>query len=422
MIFCRGVDKIVMKRTVHILHVAASLSANSAAGRLCLALRSAGCRVTPLAAFPPLLEGGQFFSNNIWQSSLRSRFGQIPLRLFPQRQKDMPWSTPFVGNNIDKWVEALQPDVVHMHWSAASTVNLKCLSRITAPIVWTFHDVWPITAGCHCNMECTQWRFGCENCPQLGCSVTGLNLAKYLWGYKRRAFANAKIDAICPSRWLTEMTLQSPLWEGKNIHHLGNALDTNVFSPANKIEMRRVWKLPVDKPIILFGATVTSIFYKGFDLLLQALEHLRSQGVEAHLAVFGENPANNNLQFPATCVGYVHDAAKLASLYACADVFVVPSRQDNLPTTALEACSCGVPCVAFSVGGIPEIVLHNKSGYIAQNFDVKDLAHGIRHIIENPAIGAEWGKNARMHMLNNYESTIIARQLIDIYENILLNF
>lgn len=409
----------MMKPAVHTLHVAASLSSNSAAGRLCLALRSVGCRVTALAAFPPLLSGGTFFSKNIWQSSLRSRLGQIPLYLYQRRQKGMPWSTPFLGNNLDKWVEAVQPDIVHMHWSAASTINLKSLRKITVPIVWTFHDVWPLTAGCHCNEECTQWRFGCTKCPQLGGSVLGLNLGKYLWNYKRCAFADAEINVICPSQWLTQMTSQSPLWEGKTIHHLGNALDTDIFSPADKMKMRRIWNLPADKPIILFGATITSISYKGFDLLLQALEYLRVRGINAHLAVFGENTVENNLHFPTTYVGYVHDASKLASLYACADVFVVPSRQDNLPTTVLEACSCGVPCVAFSVGGIPEIILHNKSGYIAQNFDVKDLAYGIYHIIANPAVAAEWGKNAREHILNTYESTMIARQHMDLYQELL---
>lgn len=405
---------------MHILQVAASLNPNSAAGRLCTALRHEGCQISTLGAFPPGFSDGHYFSKATL-AKWRSRFGQAALHLYPHRQRNMPWTTPLWGNNLTHWVEKLKPDIVHMHWAAASTIDFASLRRISAPLVWTFHDVWPITAGCHCNMGCGQWRIGCENCPQLGCSVTGLNLAKYLWGYKRRAFSSAKIDVICPSQWLAEMTLQSPLWGGKNIHHLGNALDTNVFFPMDKIEMRRIWKLPTDKPIILFGATVTSIFYKGFDLLLQALEHLRRQGVDAHLAVFGENAEGNNLQFPATYIGYVHNATELASLYACADVFVVPSRQDNLPTTVLEACSCGVPCVAFTVGGIPEIVQHNKSGYIAKNFDVKDLAYGIHHIIENPSVAAAWGRNARMHILNNYDSTIIARQHIDLYQKMLEN-
>lgn len=410
-----------MKEEIHILHIAASISTNSAAGRLCLALRSIGCRITTLAAFPPPLEDGLFFSKKIWQSTLRSRLGKVPLYLYPRRKKDMPWSTPFWGNDLEKWVKIVQPDLIHLHWTAASTINVRNLYKLQIPIVWTFHDVWPITAGCHCNEECTQWRTGCAACPQLGNSILGFNISKLIWDYKRRSFNKAKIDVICPSKWIAKMASESPLWINKDIHILGNALDTNTFSPANKIEMRYLWGLPIDTPIILFGATMTSLPYKGFDLLLQALNHLKYQNIKAHIVIFGENTEKKDLPFPATYVGYIHDSSKLSSLYSSADVLVVPSRQDNLPTTIIEGCSCGLPCVAFSVGGIPEIIIHNTSGYIAQKFDTNDLAYGISYIIKNKEIASKWGENARNHILNNYDSKIIAHRHLNLYINIINN-
>ena len=155
-------------------------------------------------------------------------------------------------------------------------------------------------------MECEKWRDGCKHCPQLGAGLFSIDLSSHLFDFKRAAVQQSRVEAICPSRWLTDMAADSPLWRGKPVHHLGNAIDMNLFAPANKVEMRRLWGIPEDKPVILFGATVSTIHYKGFHLLLQALECLKKQGTDAHLVVFGENPAGNDLNFPSTSVGFVH--------------------------------------------------------------------------------------------------------------------
>ena len=153
--------------------------------------------------------------------------------------------------------------------------------------------------------------------------------------------------------------------------------------------------------------------------LLQALECLKKQGTDARLVVFGENPAGNDLNFPSTSVGFVHDPARLATLYAAADVFVIPSMQDNLPTTVLESSACGTPCVAFDIGGIPDMIIHNENGYLARKFDVVDLAHGIKLILQSPELAQRWGSNAREHIFSNYESSMIARQHIELYQRVI---
>lgn len=404
---------------LHVLHVAASLGANSAAGRLCASLQRSGARVTMLAVVPPEQPDSLFFSSSGLLRNLRRRLGQIPLYLFPRRDKALPWSSFLFGHSLERWVRLINPDVAHLHWVGASTIALHSLKKLAVPVLWTFHDVWPLTAGCHCNMECEKWRDGCKHCPQLGAGLFSIDLSSHLFDFKRAAVQQSRVEAICPSRWLTDMAADSPLWRGKPVHHLGNAIDMNLFAPANKVEMRRLWGIPEDKPVILFGATVSTIHYKGFHLLLQALECLKKQGTDAHLVVFGENPAGNDLNFPSTSVGFVHDPARLATLYAAADVFVIPSMQDNLPTTVLESSACGTPCVAFDIGGIPDMVIHNKNGYLAKAFDVADLAYGIKLILQNPELAQRWGRNAREHIFSNYESSMIARQHIELYQRII---
>lgn len=404
---------------LHILHVAASLGPESAAGRLCISLQQADVQVTALAVDFPVLADAFFFSSFHIMRKLRRRLGQIPLYLFSKRDKVLPWSSLLCGHSLETWVRRFRPDIVHMHWIGASTIDLSSLRRLSVPIVWTFHDVWPLTAGCHCNMGCEEWRIGCKHCPQLGAGLLPIDLSSWFFQRKQSAIQQSHITGIAPSRWLAEMTAQSPLWYGKKICHLGNALDTKIFAPEDTQKSRRVWGLPDDKPIILFGATVTTIRYKGFSLLVEALNYLKRQGVDAHLAVFGENPSDMDLQFPATNVGYVHDPVELAALYSAADVFVAPSMQDNLPTTVLEASACGVPSVAFAIGGIPDIILQNESGYLAQPFDIKELAYGIRLVLDNPKIRRTWGNRARTHILDNYESRMVAKQHIALYQQVL---
>lgn len=405
---------------MRILHVAASLGFNSAAGRLCIALQREGADVLALGEETQGFVDGACFPKSPQLERWRVRVGQLLLHLHPTRDKTMPWSSPLLGHSLVPWIGQLKPDIVHLHWIACSTVNLRSLAQLAVPVVWTFHDVWALTAGCHCQMACEKWRLGCRACPQLGDGFAGADVSSLLWRYKRHAYKQAaELHAILPSRWLASMAMQSPLWQGHRVHHLGNALDTTLFSPQDKGLCRKLWGLPEDKPVLLFGATSTNIPYKGFALLQQALERLKAQGKDLHLVVFGEHSGDGGFPYPATFVGFVNEPCRLASLYSTADVFVAPSKQDNLPTTCLEASACETSCVAFDVGGISDIVLHNESGYLASPFDIEDLAHGINLVLESPSRADAWGRRARQHIIENFESSLIACQHMELYSEIL---
>jgi len=97
---------------------------------------------------------------------------------------------------------------------------------------------------------------------------------------------------------------------------------------------------------------------------------------------------------------------------------VVPSRQDNLPNTALEAQACGIPVVSFNIGGLTDIIAHKKTGYIAKAFDAKDLAKGIFWVLDNYK-NVEFGVNAREQILQKFSEKNISESYEDIYKNIL---
>jgi glycosyltransferase involved in cell wall biosynthesis len=183
--------------------------------------------------------------------------------------------------------------------------------------------------------------------------------------------------------------------------------------------------LPADVPLLLFGSNYANqAHHKGFDLLLQALEHLnndpRANGME--LVVFGQGAPRipPGLGFHIHFTGHMYDDLSLRALYSAADAMVIPSRQDNLPNTGVEAQVCGIPVIAFHVGGLPDIVKHRHTGYLAKTFDTEDLALGILWAIENRNVPRikDLIRNAAV---DKFSSSTVADKYLSLYKIILAN-
>ena len=199
------------------------------------------------------------------------------------------------------------------------------------------------------------------------------------------------------------------------------AIDTDYWKPLNKNMSRKKFNLPNNVNLILFGAPGGGKDpRKGYDLLLKALEYLKIENIE--LVLFGQSKPKENqkLKFPIHYMGEIFDDKNLQELYSAADVMVVPSRQDNLPNTALEAQACGTPVVAFNTGGLPDIISHQKTGYIAKAFDTNDMAKGILWVLDNYK-NINFEVNAREQILQKFSEKKISNSYEDIYKNILKN-
>ncbi|MFC1841325.1 glycosyltransferase [Thermodesulfobacteriota bacterium] len=358
-------------------------------------------------------------------SKLKTYFFKLFIwRSYPNRNSNLPWTFNIFASNPIKKKMADQMDIIHLDWIANGAINLKALKKIGKPVVWTLHDVWPITGGCHCNLACDKWLTGCGACPQLG-SHDEDDISAYFWKLKKKTFGSVPdLSIITPSKWLGNMAKKSQFFNNRKVYVIPNCIDTNLFKPMSKAYSRDALNIPVESKVILFGA-VNSVntWYKGFDLLIEALNHLKNEiGMSFHLVIFGASASDIdkiNLPFPSTCLGTLRDEITLSVAYNCADVFVGPSRQDNFPNTFLEANACGVPCVGFSVGGIPEIVDHQKNGYIAKPFDIKDLANGITWVVEDTERYKSLSQYAREKAIKNYSMDIIAQKHIDLYKQLL---
>jgi len=349
-----------------------------------------------------------------------SLLDHLPLRLHPARQRT-PWGVGWFPHGLAGQVRRLQPDVVHLHWVSAGFMPIRALAKFRHPIVWTLHDMWPFTGGCHYAGDCTRYQESCGACPMLG-SSTERDVSRWMWRKKRKHWAGLDLTIVTPSRWLADCARASSILRDTRVEVIPNGLRLDRYRPVEQRLARELLGLPTDRKLVLYGAVrATSDARKGFTHLQAALQHLaadrQADGVEA--IVFGAStPANPpDLGLRTRYVGHLHDDVSLALLYAAADVFVAPSLQDNLPNTIVEALACGVPCVAFDVGGMPDLIDHRRTGYLARPFDSADLAAGIAWVTQHGG-WEELSRQAREKAEKAYGLERMARRYSELYQEL----
>lgn len=108
----------------------------------------------------------------------------------------------------------------------------------------------------------------------------------------------------------------------------------------------------------------------------------------------------------------------MVAAYSCADLFVIPSLEDNLPNTIMESMACGTPCIGFATGGIPEMIDHCVNGYVAKYKDANDLANGIQWVLEHEdrqALSDACVKKVQ----ENYTEEVVAKKYLELYKSII---
>ena len=332
------------------------------------------------------------------------------------------FSPAFLPDRLSTHVSAFAPDVVHLHW-VARMMRLETLRHFKVPIVWTLHDSWPFTGGCFLPLDCTRYQKSCGRCPVLGSSRED-DLSRRVWRRKQKAWQGLNVTLVAPSRWMGACAKASSLFHGTRIEVIPNGLDVQLYKPFDRRTGRELFSLPQDKRLILFGAkSATEDRNKGFHLLAQSLRELAGSKWrnEIELLIFGSSEPDPapDLGFKTHYVGWQYDDASLALLYAAADVFVFPSMQETLGYTAMEAMACGTPCVAFSQGGVPDLIDHELNGYLARPFDPVDLARGIVWVLENEERRRETAARARQKVIREFSLEKVAAQHMALYREML---
>ena len=329
------------------------------------------------------------------------------------------------GTDITSMDEFKQADVIHLHWVNQGYLSLHDLERILAsgkPVVMTMHDQWYFTGICHYSSDCDKFRTQCEKCPMLKGGGIGTDLARRVFDRKRKMYEGANLTFVGCSRWMANLARQGVLTQGHTVTNIPNAIDTTVFTPMDKSASRKKYNLPLDKKLLLFGAQRITDKRKGFRYLAEACEHISMHhptlpGNLGVVVLGGDaESVKEALPLPVYTVNYLSDEHEIAELYNAVDIFVTPSLQDNLPNTIVEAMSCGVPCVGFNVGGIPEMISHKQDGYVADYCDSLDFAQGIAWCLDGTRHAA-LAAAARASALATYAESVAAQRYEAIYQS-----
>ncbi len=398
-----------------------------AAFRLDAALKRAGVHSAMLSAAGYLDETGQRHPIGAIDGLLArasARLDQLPLAGYPDREKVL-FSAAGALDRLVGRLSRHRADVYHLHWINNGFMKIETFPKLNKPVVWTFHDMWPLTGGCHYSNGCQKFMSSCGACPQLH-STQSDDLSRRIFERKKVAWAGKPFQIVAPSQWLAAVASSSRLVGSSVVNILPNAIDTDAFAPIDKTAARAAFDLPQDRIVLLFGAlTSDGDKRKGFHFLAPLLERLSERFGQNQicLAVLGMNAPREpqEARFPVRYLGTLSDDEAIARAYSCADVLVVPSIEDNLPNSVMEAASCGVPSVGFRVGGLPDMIAHKSSGYLAKPFDVDDLAAGILYLVEDPQVAARAGGVARQHAIENYSFATVARRHMDLYAKLMAN-
>ncbi len=331
------------------------------------------------------------------------------------------------GTDITSLPEFKEADVIHLHWINQGFLSLKDIRRIIdsgKPIVWTMHDQWPSTAICHYSGECTKYQTVCHHCPMLVGGGSKNDLSAQVFRRKQKMMHNAHITFVACSKWLENLARQSALLQGQEITSIPNTINSNIFRPLEPGKARLAFNLPADKKLLLFGSLKVTDPRKGIDYLIEACRLLKEKNDELSkqlgIVVVGKqaDSLKEVFPFPVYAIDYICDEKTMACLYNAVDAYVTPSLEDNLPNTIVEALSCGVPCVGFNIGGIPEMITHMQNGYLAEACNAQDFAEGIRITLET-STEAGWPANAVRTAHHRYGETSVASQYITLYQNLI---
>ncbi|MBO6033638.1 MAG: glycosyltransferase family 4 protein [Prevotella sp.] len=346
----------------------------------------------------------------------------IFLRLHFSRKHLFDIDIANVGSDITRLREFQEADVIHLHWINQGMLSLNGICKILQsgkPVVWTMHDIWPATGICHLTLGCRYFVNRCANCKYLPGGGSRNDLASRIWQKKQQMQADETIYYVACSRWLESEAKSSALLKGQKITSIPNPIDTHIYKKGNKQEARQRLGLPLDKKLILFASQRVTNEYKGMSYLVDALTKSQApcEKTSCEIVILGGHAEEVVEQLPMKVhpLGYVNDEQRIVDVYNAADVFVLPSLSENLPNTIMEAMACGVPCVAFKVGGIPEEIDHLKNGYVAAYRDAADLAKGITWVLQE-ADYESLSQQAVHKVIQCYSQQSVAVKYIDVYQ------
>jgi len=300
------------------------------------------------------------------------------------------YSYPVIGTDVSKLSTIVEADAIYIHWVQLGFfdfASFEKLFKLDKKLFVVMHDMWFMTGGCHYAVGCNLYEEGCQACPIFP-NDTSIASSQHALKQKLISQYGSNLEFITPSLWLKNLALKSSLLKDQKIHFIPNYFNSPHFKVESQSEARKLLSIDSTKLVVSFGAVNITSIYKGWKFLKKAFVHLKEMYSydQLEVVIFGNGDLiefQNSIDFKIHYLGYLEDEEKIALAYKVSDVFVIPSILDNQPTTVVESLHCGIPVVGFNLCGIPEMIQHKETGYIAKAYDSMDLALGIQYCLKN---------------------------------------
>jgi glycosyltransferase involved in cell wall biosynthesis len=325
---------------------------------------------------------------------------------------------------VPKIKEFIEADLVDIHSLHSETFSYLALPVLTAakPVVFTFHDMWPLTGHCHACLECGRWKTGCGHClhPEVYPPVR-MDSTAFEWRFKRRAYERSKFRIVTPSMWLLERTKESMLG-GFPVHHIPHGIDMEVFKPLDKGRCREILGIPAGKRVLICALESMWRPLKGAGLLVEALKELPdSVKRDCVLLLFGQTSVAilRQIHMPIIELGFLYNDHLKALAFSAADLFINPSWAESFGLVALESMACGTPTVSFRVGGLPELVRPGVTGFLAEPLKAGELAAGTAALLEDGAGLERMSRRCREIAVAEYSIELQVSRYMELYQQVI---
>jgi len=316
-----------------------------------------------------------------------------------------------------------QADLLNFHNLHTGYFNYLSIPKLTEnkPAVFTLHDMWSFTGHCAYSYNCDRWKQGCGKCPDLDTyPAVARDNTKWEWKLKNWVYSHSNLAIITLSNWLTEQVQQSMLSRFP-IYHIPNGIDTEAYQPLDIESCRYALDIPKGKKVLMFCADNLKDRRKGGDLLISSLQKipdlLKKDLLLLVLGNYGEQIASIGID--TINLGYVSSDRLKSIAYSAADLFIFPTRADNLPLVLQESMACGTPMVSFNVGGVPDLVRHNVTGYLATPENTEDFSQGIIQLLKDDKTRQKMSQNCRAIAIDEYSLKLQVKRYIEIYQQLL---
>ncbi|MCD6293685.1 MAG: glycosyltransferase family 4 protein [Deltaproteobacteria bacterium] len=338
------------------------------------------------------------------------------------------FSLPYPGYDIFRSPLVQNADIINLHWVSRfqSPVTLKHIFALGKPVVWTLHDQWAFTGGCHYSSGCVGYQSSCKECPQL--ANDPFSLPEAILHDKEDLFQNANLTIVTPSRWMGRCAGESRLFKSLRVEVIANSLETDLYSPLAKEQAKKRLEIPNDAITFLFGAIDGTEKRKGFAKLIGAMKSCRQMEAfqellrkdQLRLLCFGSpNDQLESMGIPVISLGQLDTDEEIRDAYSAADLFLLPSLEDNLPNTILESMSCATPVVAFDVGGVPDMVTDGVHGLLVKAFNTQQMGEAIVSLALDPERRISMGKACREKVTRDYALDVQAGNYLNLYDDLL---